>query len=95
MILMLDDVQLADENVFFPYVSNAFGMETDGITTLDKLYDVVSEYDDELDVMIHDLNDVSEEGKKFARAAANIFMDARMTNKKLKVTFMSAGKETV
>ena len=70
-------------------------MGTEGITDFNKLYDVVSEYKDDIEVMIHDLSDVPDESKKFARKVTNTFMDARMSNKKLKVTFMSDGKVTV
>lgn len=88
MLVMLDDIQFKDEETFFTFMSQSLGLGTDGIDNLDKLYDTVSEFKDELDVIINDYDDVTDEMRKFAKKAVGVFMDCRMVNKKLKVTFM-------
>lgn len=88
MLVMLDDIQFKDEETFFTFMSQSLGLGADGIDNLDKLYDTVSEFKDELDVIINDYDDVTDEMRKFAKKAVGVFMDCRMVNKKLKVTFM-------
>lgn len=95
MILIIDDVQLNDEKVFFPYISNAFGLDTDGIKDLDKLYEVVSEYKDPLDVIIHDYDEVAEGSRKFAKKVASVFQDSKLVNKKIKLSFLQNEENTV
>lgn len=88
MLVMLDDIQFKDEETFFTFMSQSLGLGVDGIDNLDKLYDAVSEFKDDLDVIINDYDDVTDEMRKFAKKAVGVFMDCRMVNKKLKVTFM-------
>jgi len=88
MLVMLDDIQFKDEETFFTFMSQSLGLGVDGIDNLDKLYDVVSEYDDELEIIINDYDDVTDDMRKFAKKAVGVFMDCRMVNKKLEVTFM-------
>lgn len=88
MLVMLDDIQFKNEETFFTFMSQSLGLGTDGINDLDKLYDVVSEYKDELEIIINDYDDVTDDMKKFAKKAVGVFMDCRMVNKKLEVTFM-------
>lgn len=95
MILMIDDVQMMDEKTFFPYVSQALGYGNDGITNADKLYDVVSEYKNELEIIIHDYDDVPDSSKKFAKSIAGVFMDSKLVNKKVKVNFLHGEENSI
>lgn len=88
MLVMLDDIQFKKEKTFFDFMNQSFGFTTDKITDLDKLYDVVSEYKNDLEIIINDYDDVTDDMKKFAKKAVGVFMDCRMVNKNLKVTFM-------
>ncbi len=88
MLVMLDDIQFKNEETFFTFISQSLGLGIDGIDNLDKLYDAVSEFKDELDIIINDYDDVTEDMKKFAKKAVGVFMDCRMVNKKLRVSFM-------
>lgn len=88
MLVMLDDIQFKKEKTFFDFMNQSFGFTTDKITDLDKLYDVISEYKNDLEIIINDYDDVTDDMKKFAKKAVGVFMDCRMVNKNLKVTFM-------
>lgn len=88
MLVMLDDIQFKKEKTFFDFMNQSFGFTTDKITDLDKLYDVVSEYKNDLEIIINDYDDVTDDMRKFAKKAVGVFMDCRMVNKNLKVTFM-------
>lgn len=95
MLLIIDDVQLNDPKLFFPYISNSFGFDPDGIKDLDNLYDVVSEYKDTLDVIIHDFDEVTEESRKFAKKVAGVFQDSKLVNKNIKLSFIQNEEKTI
>lgn len=95
MLVMLDDIQFKKEKTFFDFMNQSFGFTTDKITDLDKLYDVVSEYKNDLEIIINDYDDVTDDMKKFAKKAVGVFMDCRMVNKNLKVTFMHSVDDQV
>lgn len=95
MLVMLDDIQFKGEKTFFDFMNQSFGFETNKITDLDKLYDVISEYKNDLEIIINDYDDVTDDMKKFAKKAVGVFMDCRMVNKNLKVTFMHSVDDQV
>lgn len=89
MILMIDDVKMVNAETFFPYVSKALGYGSDGIINGDRLYDVLSECDDEVEIILHDYDKVPEESRKFAKDIVSLFMDVRVANKKVSVEFVN------
>jgi RNAse (barnase) inhibitor barstar len=84
---MIDDIQFKSQETFYTFMSQNLGLGTDGITDEDKLYDVISEYKEPLEIVIHDYDDIDVENRKFAKKMVQTIMDCRMANRKLKVTF--------
>lgn len=95
MIVMVDDVQFKNEESFYLYISKSLGVDEGVITNENQLYDVLSEYDQELEIIVHDYDDIEEQSKKFARKIAEVLMDCRLANKKLKVEFMQGEENFV
>lgn len=95
MLIMIDDVQFKSKEKFFVFMSQNLGLGADGINNEDKLYDVVSEFKEPLEIVIHDYDDVDEESRKFAKNIVGMLMDCRMVNKKLKITFQHGEENLV
>ena len=91
MILMIDDVKIVNDDMFYPYVSNALDHDMDSIANGDKLYEKLCEFDEALEIMIHDFDDIPEESLEFAKGVLSVFMDARMKNKNITVNFINDG----
>lgn len=89
MILMIDDVKMVNAETFFPYVSRALGLGSNEITDENKLYDVLSEFDDEVEIILHDYNKVPDESRKFAKEIVSLLMDVRVANNKVSVEFVN------
>lgn len=87
MLVMIDDVQFKEKEIFYTFMSRSLGLGPDGITDENKLYDVISEFKEPLEIILNDMEDVPEENKKLARQALKIFMDCKLVNKNITVSF--------
>ena len=86
---MIDDIKMVNAETFFPYISKSLGLGNNKITDENKLYDVLAEFDDEVEIILHDYNKVPEESRKFARGIVRILMDAKVSNNKVSVEFVN------
>ena len=87
MLVMIDDVQFESSERFFDYISKALGCEDGGIKTVSKLFDVLCEFQDDIEVTFYDTEEIKPEMKKFADEVFAAFMNAKTTNDKLTVLF--------
>ena len=54
MLVMIDDVQFESSERFFDYISKALGCEDGGIKSVSKLFDVLCEFEDDIEVTFYD-----------------------------------------
>lgn len=87
MLVMIDDVQFESTERFFCYISKALGCEEEEIKTVSKLFDVLCDFEDEIEVTFYDTDEIKDEMKPFAEEVLAAFMNAQNTNEKLSVLF--------
>lgn len=87
MLVMIDDVQFESKEKFFSYISKALGCEKNEINSAGKLFDVLCEFEDDIEVTFYDKDEIPEEMKNFSEEIFAAFLDAKNTNDKLTVSF--------
>ena len=87
MLVMIDDVQFESKERFFDYISKALGCEDGEIKTVSKLFDVLCDFEDDIEVTFYDTDDIADEMKPFAEEVRAAFMNAKNTNDGLSVCF--------
>lgn len=88
MLVMIDDVQFESKEKFFGYISKALGCdEPDKIDSVAELFDVLCDFEDDIDVTFYDSEEIKPEMKEFAQEVFAAFLNAKSTNDKLSVQF--------
>ena len=87
MLVMIDDVQFESKEKFFKYISRALGCEDGEINSAGRLFDVLCEFEDDIEVTFYDKDDILPEMKNFSEEIFAAFLDAKNTNDKLTVSF--------
>ena len=86
MLILLDDIKFNDKNDFFLYINHFF--KDKEILNEDALYDHLAETSEHLEFIISDFDEVKEEGRTFANKIMKILLDARNSNRNIKLTIM-------
>lgn len=87
MTLLLDDAIFQNEDNFFYYINNNFG-DRDVFDT-DALFNVLSDDDPDIEVILSDFDDLKGEAKEFASEILKVLYDAKNANPNLKIINMS------
>lgn len=86
MLILLDDIKMNSGKEFFPYINTSF--KDKEILTLDALYDYLTETKNEIEFLVTDFDDVTEQGRDFANEVMKLLLDVKNQNDKIKVTTM-------
>lgn len=86
MTLLLDDAIFQNEDNFFYYINNNFG-DRDVFDT-DALFNVLSDDDPDIEVILSDFDDLKGEAKEFASEILKVLYDAKNANPNLKIINM-------
>ena len=86
-MVMIDDVQFESSERFFKYISRALGCAEDEIDSAGKLFGVLCDFEDEIDVTFYDKDEIPAKMKNFAEEIFAAFLDAKSNNSKLTVSF--------
>ncbi|WP_028509583.1 barstar family protein [Ruminococcus sp. NK3A76] len=87
MTLLLDDAIFQNKDNFFYYINNNFG-DRDVFDT-DALFNVLSDDDPDIEVILSDFDDLKGEAKEFASEILKVLYDAKNANPNLKIINMS------
>ena len=87
MTLLLDDAIFQNKDNFFYYINNNFG-DRDVFDT-DALFNVLSDDDPDIEVILSDFDDLKGEAKEFASEIIKVLYDAKNANPNLKIINMS------
>ena len=86
MIVLLDDIKIRNDKVFFPYISMSLGAGKIG--SLEDLGAALSAAEDEIEFLVSDYNDVPVEEKDYASKVMDVLLSAKDNNPKIKITMM-------
>ena len=86
MTLLLDDAIFQNKDNFFYYINNNFG-DRDVFDT-DALFNVLSDDDPDIEVILSDFDDLKGEAKEFASEILKVLYDAKNANPNLKIINM-------
>ena len=87
MTLLLDDAIFQNKDNFFYYINNNFGDR--GVFDTDALFNVLSDDDPDIEVILSDFDDLKGEAKEFASEILKVLYDAKNANPNLKIINMS------
>ena len=82
----MDDAIFQNEDNFFYYINNNFG-DRDVFDT-DALFNVLSDDDPDIEVILSDFDDLKGEAKEFASEILKVLYDAKNANPNLKIINM-------
>lgn len=86
MIVLVDDIKLNDKDVFFNYINTIFhGVE---ITDEESLFNALTKGSPEIEFLVSDYDDVTDEGKYFASRILRLLSDVNAANSNFKLTMM-------
>lgn len=84
MLLLLDDVKFRNKNEFYYFINNSFpGKE---VLDTDALFNVLTDDDPQIEIIISDLDILKGEDKAFANEIVKVFYDAKNANPNLVIT---------
>lgn len=88
MLVMIDDVQFESRERFFGYISKALGCgDEEKIDSVSELFDVLCDFEDDINVTFYDTEEITAEMKEFAQEVFAAFLNAKSTNDNLTVQF--------
>lgn len=87
MTLLLDDAIFKNEETFFYYINNNFGDRD--IFDTDSLFNVLTDDDPEIEIILSDFDDLKGQPKEFASGILKVLYDAKNANPNVTITSMS------
>ncbi len=86
MIVLVDDIKLNDRDVFFNYINTMF--PDDEIVDEESLFNFLTKGNPQIEFLISDYDDVSDDGKFFASRILRLLNDVLAANNNFKLTMM-------